>query len=340
MDSHVGGMTYARFFPSDWRTGCLVLNLEEEGLYIRCCAYMYDTGNPIPGNDVDAARMLHVQIQKYQKVMGSLIEKGKMIRGQGWIVNERVQEEIDKYRREHAARSVAAQAREAARKKQIQREIEAALKAKAAEKTPPGAPPHQPPHLPRGGSLGGTPYIPQGVVGEVTGKKDNEINGTNTTVVPQAYHGSGTNPESRSQKLEKKEDTTTGAECAAEGRGGGDYLNALNGTAVDLVAFISKHAGGIITEPEARRMLSTNIKAFGPDAMTEAYSLTVAEMAGGILGKPYKYLIETARRIKDGRAVRAAKSAAETPDGRRERRERALNAAAAKIDAENSRRRA
>jgi uncharacterized protein YdaU (DUF1376 family) len=75
-ESPLGGVTFARFFPSDWRTGCYNLNLEEEGLYIRCCAFMYDTGQPIPGNDALAARLMHVQVQKYTKVMNALIDKG------------------------------------------------------------------------------------------------------------------------------------------------------------------------------------------------------------------------------------------------------------------------
>jgi uncharacterized protein YdaU (DUF1376 family) len=121
------GMTYARFFPSDWRSGCLALNLEEEGLYIRCCAFMYDTGQPIPGNDTVAAKLLNVQVQKYEKVMKSLVAKGKMIRAQGRIINERVDQEIHKYRMAMVARSEAAKKREE-QKRRAQEEAERAWK--------------------------------------------------------------------------------------------------------------------------------------------------------------------------------------------------------------------
>jgi uncharacterized protein YdaU (DUF1376 family) len=328
MNSHTGGMTYARFFPSDWRTGCLVLNLEEEGLYIRCCAYMYDTGKCIPSDDHQASRVLNVQFQKYVKVMTSLIDKGKMIRGQGWIINERVMEEIDKYRAEHAARSAAAKAREltlARKRQQIAEEIE---KTRRASADLGGVPPHQPPHQPRGGSPGGTSKYLGEVLGEVTPENSNEIKRTGTTAVPQGHHGSGTNPESRSQKPEeerKKDTTTTGAESEAARGGGGSYLDALNGTAIDMTAFIARHVGGNLDEDEARRMLATNIKTFGAEAMMEAYSLTVAEMASGLLGKPYKYLIETARKLKDGRAPKAK---ADQPSKSEQRQARAARISA------------
>ena len=115
----LGGITYARFFPSDWRSGCFTLNLEEEGLYIRSCAWMYDTGQSLPGNDAVAAKLLNVQVQKYSKVMASLIAKGKMIRAQGAIFNKRVFDEIDKYRLQQEARSAAAKRREEERKAKI-----------------------------------------------------------------------------------------------------------------------------------------------------------------------------------------------------------------------------
>ncbi len=339
MTSHVSGMTYARFFPSDWRTGCLILNLEEEGLYIRFCAYMYDTGSAPPDNDQITSRLLNVQVQKYKKVMAALIAKGKIIRAQGLLINERVQAELDRYRSEHVARIEAAKKREAERKSRMQREIADVLKAKAAAEAPLGQPPHQPPDQPMGGSLGGTPDQPQGVPRGVAPPNPLKSLNAGSTAVAQGDHGSGTNLESRSQKLEQeRKNTTTSVESDAA-RSGGDYIDILNGTAVDLLAFIGKHAGGIIEPAEAKRMLSANIKAFGPDAMMEAYSATIAEMAGGMIAKPYKYLIETAGRIKARRATRVAKAAADSPEARREKREKAANDAAAKIDAENSRRR-
>lgn len=186
-DNPLGGITYARFFPSDWRSGCFTLNLEEEGLYIRSCAWMYDTGQPIPGNDAVAAKLLHVQVQKYSKVMQSLIDKGKMIRAQGVVMNKRVFDEIDKIRQVQAGRSIAAKRREADRQKRLETAAtEVIMAARAAAKTPQppplpgggavGEPPHLPPHLPGGGCLGGPtpPPTPPPTPGQ--SKKPNEIN--------------------------------------------------------------------------------------------------------------------------------------------------------------------
>ena len=304
------GMTYAKFFPSDWRTGCLILSLEEEGLYIRVVAYMYDTGNPVPADDHQAARLLNVQIQKYEKVMGALIEKGKMFRGQGWIINERVMEELEKWKLDHLARSEAAKKREADRRAQMQQGA-------VPLRQPPGQPPGQPPHQPPGGSLGGPMALPLDVPHEVNGKIANEINVPIITVLAQPCQASATNPESRIQKPEKKErDSTTTVEQDPR-VGGGAYLDCLNGAAVDLTAFIARQA---MVDPDiARNMLATNIKTFGAEAMLEAYAVTLAETTSSLIAKPYKYLIETARRIKTASARTRGKDPTAPEESRRER---------------------
>lgn len=202
-DNPLGGITYAQFFPSDWRSGCIMLNLEEEGLYIRCCAWMYDTGQAIPGNDATAAKLLHVQVQKYSKVMAALIAKNKMIRSQGVIINKRVFDEIDKYRQHKAARSEAAKRRERDRAARLERELTAAIIGDRQGTPPPTPPPTPlatpPPTPPR--LVGG--YYPPTPMGSMEGgsEKNNEINGTG----PEPCQSSGSplaatgKPESRIQ---------------------------------------------------------------------------------------------------------------------------------------------
>ena len=146
------GMTYAQFFPSNWRSGTMhQLNLEEEGLYIRSCAYMWDTGEPIPGDDAFASKLLNVQIHKYRKVMGALIEKGKMTRGQGVIFNERVMGDIDAYNQSYSAVSDRVKRGHKTRKLQSDQikelhETIAALKERIDADNPPPNPPSIPPH--------------------------------------------------------------------------------------------------------------------------------------------------------------------------------------------------
>lgn len=173
------GLTFAKFFAADWRGGTLYqLTVDEEGMYIRSCAYMWDTGECIPGDDRLASRLLNVQIQKYQKLMGALLEKGKMTRGQGVIFNERVLEEITAYQRYGEAQSNRAKKGHTTKKltatavKELMEEIER-LKVELSKKDePPHQPPEVPPEVRGGGSLGGTPEVPQGVAH----KKFNEIN--------------------------------------------------------------------------------------------------------------------------------------------------------------------
>lgn len=46
----MAAQSWVQFFSSDWRSGCLVLSLEEEGLYIRSCNFTWDTGEPLPND--------------------------------------------------------------------------------------------------------------------------------------------------------------------------------------------------------------------------------------------------------------------------------------------------
>lgn len=311
-----GGLTFARFFPSDWRTGCLALNLEEEGLYIRVCMFHYDTGKALPDDYSKCSQLLRVHPNKLRKVMDSLIEKGKIIRAQGILFNERVQEEIDKYRSEHIARALAAKKREEAKKAKLA-EMLKELEEYRAQKV---ATPQTTPQTTQGYTPHTPPPVHYGVPVESTSKNTNKINET------EARDCTYQKPEARSQKpevipLQLEQD-------AARASGGG-YLDALNGTASDMVAFISKHA---FVEPiDAQRMLTTNVKTFGTDAMMEAYSVTLANMGSSFISAPYKYLIETARRIKTSGKSQAVRSnpASEMAAKRERIKQHALEAAEA-----------
>lgn len=203
----MAGLTYAKLFPDDWWSGVVgQLNLEEEGLYIRSCMWMWKTGTPVPAKDSVAAAVLHVQVQKYSKVMGSLESKGKMIRTQAGIINERVMQDIDNFkgrseqRADRAKKGHEHRAMTAEKMRELEEEIRV-LRAAVANVAVKADPPHQPPHLPGGGSLGGYPTPPP--TGET--EKTNENN------VPQMQMQSRCtyNPESRIQKEESKESPPT-----------------------------------------------------------------------------------------------------------------------------------
>ena len=99
--------------------------------------------------------------------------------------------------------------------------------------------------------------------------------------------------------------TTVETDAAREDGGGGFNFDVLNGTAVELTAFISKHA--YVDAREARNMLANNVRTFGADAMMEAFSVIVAKMPDSVIARPYPFLIETARRIKTSATARGAR---------------------------------
>lgn len=103
--------------------------------------------------------------------------------------------------------------------------------------------------------------------------------------------------------------TTTVEQEAARG-GFGLEFEALNGSAIDLAAFIAKAAN--VDLDVAKNMLRTNLKTYGSEAMLDAYSTTMAEMAEGLVGAPYKYLIGCAKKNRD-RASDRSGAKHETP---------------------------
>lgn len=85
---------YARFYASTWRSGTLMLSLEEEGLYIRVSAYQMECGQPVPSDWKAGARLLCVQPLKYRKTIDSLIAKGKLKATENGIICERAMKEF------------------------------------------------------------------------------------------------------------------------------------------------------------------------------------------------------------------------------------------------------
>lgn len=88
--------SYARFYASKWRSGTLMLTLEEEGLYIRVSAYQMECGQPIPKDWKEGARLLCVQPLKYRKTVDALIAKGKLVSTPEGIICQRA---IDEFKR-------------------------------------------------------------------------------------------------------------------------------------------------------------------------------------------------------------------------------------------------
>lgn len=88
------GARFIRFYPSDWRSGCIGMSLEQEGLYWRVCAHFYETGRRLPLDDVEAAHRLGLNPKNYRRVRNALLALGKIKRHEDGYGNDRAEREL------------------------------------------------------------------------------------------------------------------------------------------------------------------------------------------------------------------------------------------------------
>lgn len=83
----MSGAKFVRLYPSDWRSGCIGLTLEQEGFYMRVCAFIYDTDKRLPADDSAAAKLMGLHTNAYRKVRDQLAALGKLVMRAGvWTV--------------------------------------------------------------------------------------------------------------------------------------------------------------------------------------------------------------------------------------------------------------
>lgn len=92
--SRRSGVEFVRFYPGAWRNGCALLSLEEEALYLRICAFRWDTGHLVPSDRSIAAKLLRVQILKYRKLIDGLIAQGLVEETADGLIVERAEIEF------------------------------------------------------------------------------------------------------------------------------------------------------------------------------------------------------------------------------------------------------
>lgn len=110
LNSKSKGARFVRFYPSDWRSGCFGMTLEQEGLYVRICAYIYDTSRRLPLDDSAAAKFLGAHTNAYRKIRDQLAAIGKLAKcDDGWTVN-RAERELAKATSAHSEGAVERQA--------------------------------------------------------------------------------------------------------------------------------------------------------------------------------------------------------------------------------------
>ena len=279
------------------------LSMEERGFCWTGWLKMYARMGGFPADEIVGARIMGCDVRLYRRLRKSLEATGdKFYVEDGLIKNSCVEREISAFCREHKRRREAALEREAKRRLQVRSgELLPDFSETSARLLP---------------EVSNMFSAPSAHLKEIDPKKPNEIIVCTATAVAQTKHGSGgTRTINQNQEPEREETTTTHED--GESAGGGDVLAALNGTAVDITRFISKFA--YVENDIARQMLSNNVRTFTSQAMLEAYAVTIAEMAEGLVTKPYKYMLEAARKIRDGAVKRSAKPTADATSSRRER---------------------
>ena len=89
------GARFVRFYPSDWRSGCLGLSLEQQGLYVAICAFQWETGRRLFPDDTQAAHALGLNPKNYRKVRDQLVELGKITKHEDGYANVRAESELN-----------------------------------------------------------------------------------------------------------------------------------------------------------------------------------------------------------------------------------------------------
>jgi len=89
------GVPYVRFYPSDWRSGCLGLPLKLQGIYIAICAYRWEAGKKLSRNPSTAAKALGLHTNEYNAALKGLLDAGKAYEAEDGITVDRAEVEYE-----------------------------------------------------------------------------------------------------------------------------------------------------------------------------------------------------------------------------------------------------
>lgn len=86
-------MPWVRFFASDWLAGTRGMSAVETGVYITLIATMYERGEPIQEDHARLARLCGASNSAFKKALETLVDEGKITRGNDGLWNDRVEKE-------------------------------------------------------------------------------------------------------------------------------------------------------------------------------------------------------------------------------------------------------
>lgn len=260
----MSGVRFVRLYPSDWRSGCIGLTLEQEGLYIRVCTFIFETERRLPIDDGAAAKFMGLHTNAYRKVRDQLAAIGKLTRHEdGWTVA--------RAERELAAASY--------QKREAERQADQNTPGDTRQDTLGDTPPDTPPDTPQE-SMG------------VFSKKQNEINGP----LKSLSHSHNQREESttvHSESEAAREDGRTDAPA--------DLKSAFNGSTETMLAFVEL-AMGPNSRANAIAWLTATTSAHGSVAVAQAFaSLAEKRAAGEVITRPLPLWSSIAAGMKAGR---------------------------------------
>lgn len=90
----MSGARFVRFYPSDWRSGCIGLTPEEIGVYISVCAHAWETGARLTTDDAIAASRLMLDVRMWRRIKNNLVAKGKLHVAKDGIYSPRAEREL------------------------------------------------------------------------------------------------------------------------------------------------------------------------------------------------------------------------------------------------------
>lgn len=97
-------IAYVRFYASDWRSGCIGLSFEQEGFYIRVCAYIFETSRRLPLNDSAAAKIMGSHTNAYRPIRDQLVKLGLLQRYDDGYTVRRAELEVAMARKARTAK--------------------------------------------------------------------------------------------------------------------------------------------------------------------------------------------------------------------------------------------
>lgn len=253
----MSGARFVRFYPSDWRSGCIGLTPEEEGVYMRVCAHFWETGVKLSLDDANAASRLMLDVRMWRRIKAKLISKGKLHVSEDGIFNPRAEKELTAANR-------------AAKKDDAQADLGA----------PRGAPDREPEdgrNQVEGWNSGAHPL--ETPKNEVSAKSERSLGEVSENFAEKANEINGPKKEPIASNLSQKENTKP---VSSESRAadGPEEISGLNGSTAEIVRGVAKLLNNLAPDYAfARQMVASNVGLYGPNAVRDGYAELQADLA-------------------------------------------------------------